>query len=187
MKGKYKEIEKNIIRNKELSSVYNEYQSMLHKSGFYDYSDMIMQAMSILKHNQELLLTLQEQYLYILVDEHQDTNSAQNKILELLANYHQNPNLFIVGDEKQAIFRFQGASIENFLYFKNLYKNVKLITLKRNYRSTQTILNAAHNLNSSIKELKAEKKYPEVPIKSCVFSTSEAEQYFLVRLPYCTE
>jgi len=181
MKGKYKEIEKNIIRNKELSLVYSEYQSMLHKSGFYDYSDMIMQVMSVLKHNKELLLTLQEQYLYILVDEHQDTNSAQNKILELLANYHQNPNLFIVGDEKQAIFRFQGASIENFLYFKNLYKNVRLITLKRNYRSTQTILNAAHNLNSSIKELKAEKKYPEVPIKSCVFSTPEAEQYFLAQ------
>jgi len=181
MKGKYREIEKNIIRNKELGSVYSEYQSILHKSGFYDYSDMIMQVMSVLEHNKELLLTLQEQYLYILVDEHQDTNSAQNRILELLANYHKNPNLFIVGDEKQAIFRFQGASIENFLYFKNLYKNVKLITLKRNYRSTQTILNAAHNLNSSIKELKAEKKYPEVPIKSCVFSTPEAEQYFLAQ------
>ena len=181
MKGKYIKMEKYITRNKELYVMYQEYQSLLHKSKFYDYSDMIMQVMSVLKHNPELLLTLQEQYLYILVDEHQDTNSAQNKILELLANYHKNPNLFIVGDEKQAIFRFQGASIENFLYFKNLYKNVKLITLKRNYRSTQTILNAAHDLNSKISQLKAEKKYPEIPIKLGVFSRPETEQYFLAQ------
>jgi len=181
MKGKYIKIEKHIIRNKDISIMYQEYQSMLHKSKFYDYSDMIMQVMSILKNNKELLLTLQEQYLYILVDEHQDTNSAQNKILELLANYHENPNLFIVGDEKQAIFRFQGASIENFLYFKNLYENVKLITLKRNYRSTQTILNAAHDLNSKISQLKAEKKYPETPIKLYAFSRPGIEQYFLAQ------
>jgi len=181
MKGKYKDIEKYIIRNKELSIIYDQYQSEMHKSGFYDYSDMIMQVRSALKENKDLLLTLQEQYLYVLVDEHQDTNSAQNKILELLVNYHQNPNLFIVGDEKQAIFRFQGASIENFLYFKNLYKNVKLITLKRNYRSTQTILNVAHNLNPKINKLKAEKKYPEIPIKLYAFSKPETEQYFLAQ------
>jgi len=181
MKGKYKDIEKYIIRNKELSIIYDQYQSEMRKSGFYDYSDMIMQVRSTLKENKDLLLTLQEQYLYVLVDEHQDTNSAQNKILELLVNYHQNPNLFIVGDEKQAIFRFQGASIENFLYFKNLYKNVKLITLKRNYRSTQTILNVAHNLNPKINKLKAEKKYPEIPIKLYAFSKPETEQYFLAQ------
>ena len=181
MKGKYKDIEKHIIRNKEISIIYGQYQSMMHKSGFYDYSDMIMQVMSALKENKDLLLTLQEQYLYVLVDEHQDTNSAQNKILELLVNYHPDPNLFIVGDEKQAIFRFQGASIENFLYFKNLYKNVKLITLKRNYRSTQTILNVAHDLNPKINKLKAEKKYPETPIKLYAFSKPETEQYFLAQ------
>jgi len=181
MKGKYKEIEKHINKNKELSVIYAKYQLMMHKSGFYDYSDMIMQVMSGLKKNKDLLLTLQEQYLYVLVDEHQDTNSAQNKILELLVSYHDDPNLFIVGDEKQAIFRFQGASIENFLYFKNLYKNVKLITLKSNYRSTQTILNVAHDLNPKISQLKAEKKYVETPINLCVFPNPSLEEYFLAK------
>lgn len=179
MKGKYKNIEKYILRNKELSNIYIDYQNALSKSHFYDYSDMIMQVMLALKEDSDLLLTLQEKYLYILVDEHQDTNSAQNKILELLASYHENPNLFIVGDEKQAIFNFQGASIENFLYFRKLYKNVKLVRLQHNYRSTQTILNAAHNLNSNDDKLIAEMGYSELPIKLCAFSTPETEQYFL--------
>jgi len=181
MKGKYKNVEKYIIRNRELANMYSDYQVALSKLHFYDYSDMIMQVMLALMRDNNLLLTLQEQYLYILVDEHQDTNSAQNKILELLASYHKNPNLFIVGDEKQAIFNFQGASIENFLYFKKLYKNVELIRLQHNYRSTQTILNAAHNLNSSTNRLTAEMDYSESPIELCAFSIPEVEQYFLAR------
>jgi len=181
MKGKYLDMQKHIERNKELVLIYADYQKALHSSGFYDYSDMIMQAMIVLKKNKNLLLTLQEQYLYILVDEHQDTNSAQNKILELLASYHKNPNLFIVGDEKQAIFRFQGASIENFMYFKNLYKKVKLITLKRNYRSTQTILDAAFSLNSQAGKLSAKAGHKELPINLYVLPTQDAEQHFLAR------
>lgn len=179
MKGKYIDARKNIERNKELAAAYRDYQSRLRESRFYDYSDMIMRAMLALENNNDLLLTLQEQYLYILVDEHQDTNSAQNRILELLANYHKNPNLFIVGDEKQAIYRFQGASLENFLYFKNLYKKVKLIALKRNYRSTQAILNAAHELNSNTDKLTAEAGHPELPIKFYAFSARDAEHRFL--------
>ena len=66
-----------------------------------------------------VLLQLQEEYQYLLADEHQDANNAQNRLLELLTDFHDNPNLFIVGDEKQAIFRFQGASLDNFLYFKD--------------------------------------------------------------------
>ena len=179
MKGKYIDMQKHISRNKELVLIYADYQKSLSSSKFYDYSDMIMQAMVILKKNNDLLLTLQEQYLYILVDEHQDTNTAQNKILELLSNYHKDPNLFIVGDEKQAIFRFQGASMENFMYFKNLHKNVKLITLQRNYRSTQTILNAAYDLNSQAGKLSAKAGHKESLINLHVLPTQEAEQYFL--------
>ncbi len=181
MKSKDINTEKHIIRNKELAIVYREYQKALRISRFYDYSDMIMRAMLGLDRNKDLLLTLQEQYLYILVDEHQDTNSAQNRILELLANYHKDPNLFIVGDEKQAIFRFQGASIENFLYFKNLYQNIKLIELKLNYRSTQTILNAAYDLNESGSQLMAKAGRPESLIQFWAFSTLEAEQYFVAK------
>ena len=179
MKGKYLKEQKYLERNKELAIVYNQYQEKMGKLKFYDYSDMIIQTMKALGKNKELLLILQEKYLYILVDEHQDTNSAQNKILELLASYYDNPNLFIVGDEKQAIFRFQGASRENFLYFKNLYKKVEVINLKENYRSTQTILDVANNVNSSGEKLLAKRDYPEVPIYLGSFSEPSAEEYFL--------
>ena len=97
---------------------------------------------------------LQEKYQYILVDEHQDTNNAQNKILELLCNFHPQPNIFIVGDEKQAIFRFQGASLENFRYFKKLYPKAKLITLSDNYRSSQLILDSAESVIANQKIIK---------------------------------
>lgn len=179
MKGKYLKEQRYLERNKELALVYAEYQKKLTELKFYDYSDMILQAMKVLADNQELLLTLQEQYLYVLVDEHQDTNSAQNKILELLANYYDNPNLFIVGDEKQAIFRFQGASRENFHYFKDIYKEAKIINLKDNYRSTQTILNVANNINSAGGKLEAKKGYPETPIYLASFSNYLKEEQFL--------
>jgi len=181
MKGKYIDMQKHIFRNKELVLIYIDYQKSLSFSRFYDYDDMIMQTATTLKKNNNLLLTLQEQYLYILVDEHQDTNTAQNKILELLSNYYKNPNLFIVGDEKQAIFRFQGASIENFMYFKDLYKNVELITLQSNYRSTQTILNAAYSLDSQAGKLSAKAGHEESLINLCVLPTQEEEQYFLAQ------
>ena len=181
MKGKYITLNKSTERNKELCVVYKEYQAELLKSRYYDFSDMIMEVKKVLEQNNNLLLILQEQYQYILVDEHQDTNKAQNKIIELLANYHKNPNLFIVGDEKQAIFRFQGASLENFLYFKNLYKGVKEISLKHNYRSTQTILNAAHNLKPSSTQLKSSSNQPENLINRRPFSNSDSENYFLAK------
>jgi DNA helicase-2/ATP-dependent DNA helicase PcrA len=146
MKGKYVTLEDRMEKNKELLSIYRQYEKKLQKGKQYDYEDMIMETVRVLESNNSLLLSLQEQFHYILADEHQDTNFGQNKMLELLANFHPNPNLFIVGDEKQAIFRFQGASVENFLYFKRLYPNALLINLEHNYRSTQTILDAAHSL-----------------------------------------
>ncbi len=146
MKGKYKDLEKNIEKSKDLLIVYRAYEEALKQSKVFDYEDMIMEVVRVLRKNQDLLLRLQEKYQYILADEHQDANQAQNHILELLSSFFDNPNLFIVGDEKQAIFRFQGASLENFLYFKKLYPRAALIRLERNYRSTQSILDAAHSL-----------------------------------------
>lgn len=181
MKGKYITLQKNIERNKELSVVYEKYQESLLKSRFYDFSDMIIEVKKVLEKNSNLLLVLQEQYQYLLVDEHQDTNNAQNKILELLANYHENPNIFIVGDEKQAIFRFQGASLENFLYLKKLYPKVKEVSLKHNYRSTQTILNASHNLKPKSIELLANSKETENLINIRPFLNPSAENYFIAK------
>ncbi|MBI2465925.1 MAG: ATP-dependent helicase, partial [Candidatus Sungbacteria bacterium] len=130
----------------ELAWIYQKYAQGLVQKKKYDFEDMILETVSALRLNKNFLLDLQEKHQYILVDEHQDTNGAQNKILELLAGYDPNPNLFVVGDEKQAIFRFQGASLENFLYFKRKFPQAKIINLKHNYRSRQHILDASHSL-----------------------------------------
>lgn len=143
MKGMYVTMQRNIQKNKEVAKVYQLYEELLHKKKQYDYNDMLLTVITTMQKNAEFLLQLQEQFHYILVDEHQDTNTAQNTLLELLASFHPNPNIFVVGDEKQAIFRFQGASLENFLYFQKLYTQAILITLTENYRSSQTILDSA--------------------------------------------
>ncbi len=146
MKGMYSDLEKKIQKNKELGIVYEKYQEALGKKHLYDYEDMILETIQAFEKNEDLLLQVQEQYQYILADEHQDANTSQNRILELLASFHDNPNIFVVGDEKQAIFRFQGASLENFLYFQKLYPQALIVRLEDNYRSTQTILDASHSL-----------------------------------------
>ncbi len=180
MKGKYQDMQKHINKNKELAVLYYAYQKALRDRKLYDYSDMIMEVSSVLDKNSDFLLTLQEKYQYFLIDEHQDTNNAQNRIIELLANYFENPNVFMVGDEKQAIFRFQGASLENFMYFKNRFKGAKLITLVNNYRSTQAILSLATSLMRK-GELQAQAKHLDKKVPLYGFNSTDTEIYFLVR------
>jgi DNA helicase-2/ATP-dependent DNA helicase PcrA len=179
MKGAYKDLEKQINKNAELLLVYKAYEEKLVSRRQYDYNDMIMEVLKTLRQDSDLLLRLQENHQYILVDEHQDTNNAQNKILELLANFHENPNLFVVGDEKQSIFKFQGASLENFFYFKNLYPSAKLVTLEENYRSTQKILDSAHSLLPSEKKLKSNRADTEKNIHFYTLSNDDEENYFV--------
>ena len=110
---------------------------------------MVLYVLAELVKNKDLKADVQEKYQYVLVDEHQDTNEGQNNLIELLTNaphLEGKPNVFTVGDEKQSIYRFQGASAETFSKFQNLYKEIKLITLKENYRSSQCILDGAHSL-----------------------------------------
>ena len=173
VKGVYLDLEKRIVRAEELVRLYGEYQEALGERGRYDYDDMIMEVVRALKSDPDLLLQLQEEYQYVLADEHQDANRAQNQILELLVNFHESPNLFIVGDEKQAIFRFQGASLEHFHYFKKLYPEAELITLRHNYRSTQTILDAAAEILRS--DLAAQSVAPQKPISVRIFSRPDYE------------
>ena len=185
MKSQYQDLERQIAKNKELALVYRAYQEKLQARKSYDYNDMIMEVLDALRQGGALLQGLQERYQYILVDEHQDTNSAQNKILEILCGYHKNPNIFIVGDEKQAIFRFQGASLENFLRFKKLYPEAELVTLRLNYRSAQHILDSAHSLIPSGQEpLRSVKKAGETnPRKIIVreFMHGHDEMVFLAK------
>ena len=158
--GKRAERQRNKDKNKELARVYAAYERTLAKKRLYDFEDMIMETVRVLERDKKLLLLLQENYHYLLADEHQDANNAQNRLLELLASYHASPNLFIVGDEKQAIFRFQGASLENFLYFRRLFPKAQIITLEENYRSHQKILDAAHSLISQNKIAVGETHFP---------------------------
>ncbi|MDO8183661.1 MAG: ATP-dependent DNA helicase [bacterium] len=180
MKGDYLKLARELEKNAELTQVYEQYEKKLEQERLYDFSDMIMEVLLALKNNPDLLQILQEEHQYLLVDEHQDTNNAQNKIIELLMSYHKNPNLFVVGDEKQAIYRFQGASLENFLYFKQAYPEAKLITLEDNYRSQQTILDSAHSLiTNPSTELRARAKHTPGPIKIYAFDKNEEEIYWL--------
>ena len=197
MRGKYKELLKEIEKNKELAALYEKYEETLKKERLYDYNDMIIEVLKVLGKNDDLLLTLQEKYQYILADEHQDANNAQNKVLELLSNFHPNPNIFIVGDEKQAIFRFQGASLNNFLYFKRLYPEAKVVTLKDNYRSSQIILDSSHslilknatgtmledslNLKVRLRSAKGGPLHLEEPILLYEFQNPQEEYYFLAK------
>ncbi len=179
IKGKYLLEEKTLRKNEELALIYQAYEETIRKEQVYDYNDMIMEVVRELSANPDLLLILQETYQYILVDEHQDTNNAQNKILELLTGFHADPNLFVVGDEKQAIFRFQGASLENFLYFKNLYPNAKLIVLSENYRSTQNILDSAHSILPGPSRLTSRQQHQNIQLQLLAFNTPNAELYFI--------
>lgn len=190
MKGEYDKKLTKIKKNKELIKAYLAYQKSLNEKKLYDFSDMLLEVIRVLEQNEQFLLRLQEQYQYILVDEHQDTNAAQNKIIELLCNFYDNPNLFVVGDEKQAIYRFQGASLENFLYFKKIYPEAVLINLKDNYRSSQTILDASGSLISNNKiantllpepqvSLFSRSKHPEERIKIIATNDYYGEYYYV--------
>ena len=178
MKSKYQDLEKQISKTQELAIIYSKYQDELKNRKKYDYSDMIIEVLKMFREDDNLLLSQQEKYQYILVDEHQDTNNAQNKIIELMGNFHDNPNIFIVGDEKQAIFRFQGASIENFFYFKKLYSGAKLINLKHNYRSTQNILDSAENIISGDFKLISNTKGDHL-LNVFSLSNNETEGHFI--------
>lgn len=179
LKTEYRTQEKRLAKNVELARLYARYQECLTERRLYDYTDMIMEVARALGTNRNLCLALQEEHQYILVDEHQDTNNAQNQILELLAGFHAAPNLFVVGDEKQAIFRFQGASLENFLYFRKKYPSALLVVLEDNYRSSQVILDAAHRLLPGPARLTARARHAPRPVRLAEFSTVTVEEQFL--------
>lgn len=144
VRSEYSKEEKRIEKLKELLLLYRTYQQTLREKRLFDFEDMIVESVAALESNEDMLRDLQETYQYILADEHQDVNEAQNKILELLAHFHDRPNIFAVGDEKQSIYRFQGASLDNFLYFEDRFPGTTIISLTENYRSTKEILDIAH-------------------------------------------
>lgn len=124
------------------------YNATKRARGWYDFDDMIHDVLEAFKTEESLLLDYQERFQYVLVDEYQDTNGAQNAILEQLVQFWERPNLFVVGDDDQAIYSFQGASLDNILNFAAHYvqHGLHTVVLKENYRSSQRILDAARSL-----------------------------------------
>ncbi len=124
------------------AAVYREYQAMLRKNNALDFDDLIVKTVELFKHDAEVLNSYQERFKYIMVDEYQDTNTAQFELIRLLAEKYR--NLCVVGDDDQSIYKFRGANIRNILNFEDVYPDAKVIKLEQNYRSTKNILNAAN-------------------------------------------
>jgi len=146
--------EKNLLaarKFRDFLEIFFRYQEMLLATQRYDYEDMILYTTLALEENEWLLQSLQERFQYILVDEFQDTNGAQYRLVELLtsyANLDHEPNLCVVGDDDQAIYRFQGANLTNLLSFSDRFPSAPVITLTVSYRCSQQILDAANSLIS---------------------------------------
>lgn len=126
---------------------FSHFQELMQKRGRYDFDDMINWVLNAFRENKLLLARYQEQYQYILVDEYQDTSGTQNSLVEQLVSFWEDPNIFVVGDDDQSIYRFQGANIENMEKFADRYSaSILTIVLTNNYRSTQPILDVSKTL-----------------------------------------
>lgn len=146
-KTELNKIEKNLAKNQELIKIYEEYEKRLRTALRFDFDDMIALVAEAFQKEEMLLREYQENLHYFLVDEYQDTNSAQNKVVDLLASYWGDAaNVFTVGDPNQAIYRFQGASVENMLGFAKRYGHAKVITLDIGYRCSQNLYDVATKL-----------------------------------------
>ncbi|MBU0978479.1 MAG: ATP-dependent DNA helicase [Patescibacteria group bacterium] len=144
-KTKRLQAERNQQKNLELLELFKAYQKKLIKTQRYDFDDMVTLVIGAFAEHELLLLEQQEELHYFLVDEYQDTNSAQNQVIWSLASYWgDKANIFVVGDPQQSIFRFQGASLENVSSFVDHYPGVQVINLNLGYRCPQTIYDAAH-------------------------------------------
>ncbi len=126
---------------------FDRFQTLMRQKNRYDFDDMINWVIKAFEENKNLLANYQERFQYILVDEYQDTSGTQNRLVELLISYWEKPNVFVVGDDDQSIYRFQGANVENMLQFADSYKNDLLtVVLTSNYRSTQPILDMSKSV-----------------------------------------
>ena len=132
------------FNKRKIANAYKEYQMLLKKNNALDFDDIIVKTVELFKACPEVLENYQNRFLYIMVDEYQDTNTAQFELIRLLAQ--RNCNLCVVGDDDQSIYKFRGANIRNILDFEKVYPDAEVIKLEQNYRSTQNILDAANNV-----------------------------------------
>ncbi len=126
------------------AEVYREYQAVLKKNNAFDFDDLIMKTVELFRADAQVLDYYQERFRYIMVDEYQDTNTAQFELVRLLAGKYG--NLCVVGDDDQSIYKFRGANIQNILNFEQYFPHARVVKLEQNYRSTGNILNAANSV-----------------------------------------
>lgn len=144
------------FRMLHIAKAYSRYQTRLRENNALDFDDIIFQTVLLLQQNEDIRTFYQKKFRYVLVDEYQDTNHMQYLLTSMLAGGYE--NICVVGDDDQSIYRFRGATIENILNFEKQYKGSRVIRLEQNYRSTQSILNAAnaviaHNIGRKGKRL----------------------------------
>ena len=184
--------EAQISKQQDLLIIYQNYQKQLREENLFDFEDMIIWVINKFKEDKNFLAEYQEQYQYILVDEFQDTNSSQMEIIDLLGQDQENPNIFVVGDDDQSIFRFQGAAIENIHDFYRKYQNsIKTISLKNNYRSHRLILESSESvikrnqnrissiINDLDKSLVSTQDFDPDPINLFTAQNNLQENYFI--------
>jgi DNA helicase-2/ATP-dependent DNA helicase PcrA len=143
------------IYEKRIADVYTEYQARLRGANAMDFDDLLVQTVELFRTCPEVLAHYQTRFKHLLVDEYQDTNAAQNEMVILLAKEHR--NVCVVGDHDQSIYRFRGADLRNILEFENAFPDAHVVVLEQNYRSTQTILDAANAViaNNAMRKPKA--------------------------------
>ena len=127
-----------------IARVYREYEKQLRANNALDFDDLLVKAVQLLETQPDILEYYQERFRYIMVDEYQDTNTVQFKLIQLLAKKYR--NLCVVGDDDQSIYKFRGANIRNILNFEQVFQDARVIKLEQNYRSTEMILNAANGV-----------------------------------------
>ena len=144
---------------KKVAEVYREYQAALRRNNALDFDDLIVKTVELFQNCGDVLENYQERFRYIMVDEYQDTNTAQFKFISLLASKYE--NLCVVGDDDQSIYKFRGANIGNILGFEHVFPDARVIRLEQNYRSTRNILNAANQVIANNTERKAKTLWTE--------------------------
>lgn len=188
-KAKDKESKVEAQKYQELSVTYEKYEKYKDEALVLDFGDQVVKTIELFKKRPKILKTCQNQFKYILVDEYQDTNYAQNELVKMLASAHK--NICVVGDDDQSIYKFRGAAIANIMEFKKNYPKAKQVVLTQNYRATQAILDSAYRLirhndpdrlevqNNIIKKLKSFKSAPGLPPQE-IFANTLSEEADLV-------
>ncbi|HOA85577.1 MAG TPA: 3'-5' exonuclease, partial [Bacillota bacterium] len=170
------------FRKKQIGRVYKEYQSLLKAANALDFDDIILRTVKLLRGNQEVRRRYQSRFLYVSVDEYQDTNEAQFVLTELLSGMHR--NIMVVGDDDQSIYRFRGATIANILGFDQHYPDAEVIKLEQNYRSTGNILGAANSIISNNRMRRGKALWTDKPagesVSVCELANENDEARFIV-------